>query len=107
MKLKGPLAVPPPETMGQTARQAVDCGLWPLREFENGVHRVNRKPRSGASVTNYLKAQGRFRHLGAEEIRRIEDESARQWKRIERLVSLDAPETEETQPKMTEQGEKP
>jgi pyruvate ferredoxin oxidoreductase beta subunit len=97
----------PPETMGQTARQAVDCGLWPLREFENGVHRVNRKPRSGASVTNYLKAQGRFRHLGAEEIRRIEDESARQWKRIERLVSLDAPETEETQPKMTEQGEKP
>jgi pyruvate ferredoxin oxidoreductase beta subunit len=42
---------------------AADSCLWPLYEVENGEHRITRKPRDKKPVSEWLKAQGRFKHL--------------------------------------------
>ncbi|MDR1922642.1 MAG: pyruvate synthase subunit beta [Candidatus Adiutrix sp.] len=55
----------------EIAREAVDCGLWPLQEFEAGEFRLNRKPGNIAGVKDYLKRQGRFRHLTDADMERI------------------------------------
>ena len=53
---------------------AVECGLYPLVEFESGklaaAFKIKPKP-----VEEYLKAQGRFKHLlnNPEEIRKIQE----------------------------------
>jgi pyruvate ferredoxin oxidoreductase beta subunit len=66
----------------ELAREAVDCGLWLLREFEAGVFRLNRVPRNLAGMKNYLKRQDRFRHLTDADVAHIaEQRDARlgQW----------------------------
>lgn len=58
----------------QVAKLAVETGLYPLIEYENGLVAARRtiipKP-----VEEYLKLQGRFKHLlkNPEEIRKIQD----------------------------------
>jgi pyruvate ferredoxin oxidoreductase beta subunit len=46
----------------EVAKLAIDTGLYPMVEWENGkvsaVRKITPKP-----VTEYLKAQGRFKHL--------------------------------------------
>jgi pyruvate ferredoxin oxidoreductase beta subunit len=44
------------------ARLAVECGLWPLKEAINGLV-VHTYVPSRRPVEEYLKLQGRFRHL--------------------------------------------
>ncbi|TAL16453.1 pyruvate ferredoxin oxidoreductase [bacterium] len=70
----------------KAARLAVECGLWPLFEAENGQITNARKIRRGIPVTEYLKIQKRFAHLmkkGAEErvgmIQAIADENIRKF----------------------------
>lgn len=45
-----------------TARRAVECGLWELYEVEDGVRTRTVEP-AFIPVADYLKPQGRFRHL--------------------------------------------
>jgi pyruvate ferredoxin oxidoreductase beta subunit len=46
----------------EVAKLAIDCGLYPLIEFENGkISGVRKIP--GKPVEEYLKTQGRFKHL--------------------------------------------
>ncbi len=45
------------------ARIAANTCVWPLYEVENGKVTVNYKPRQKLPVTEWLKTQGRFRHL--------------------------------------------
>lgn len=45
------------------AKLAVDTGFWPLYEIENGKWKINYKPRERKPVIEYLKTQGRFKHL--------------------------------------------
>jgi pyruvate ferredoxin oxidoreductase beta subunit len=47
----------------QIAKLAADTCVWPLYEVEDGVTTVNYKPRNKLPVTDWLKSQGRFRHL--------------------------------------------
>ncbi|MFA5156950.1 MAG: thiamine pyrophosphate-dependent enzyme [Candidatus Omnitrophota bacterium] len=62
-----------PELTFEVAKLAVDTGLYPLIEYENGkliaVRQIQPKP-----VEEYLKAQGRFKHLlnNPEEVRKIQ-----------------------------------
>ena len=67
----------------ELARAAVDCGLWYLAECEDGVVSVNRDPQAGgkgfADVAGYLQAQGRFRHLSAEDQELIEQHRNATW----------------------------
>ncbi|MCL4534310.1 MAG: thiamine pyrophosphate-dependent enzyme [Bacteroidetes bacterium] len=50
------------------ARLAVDCGLWPLFEVEDGGRRVTYAPVRRVPVADYIRAQGRFRHLTGDQI---------------------------------------
>ncbi|MDI6788406.1 MAG: thiamine pyrophosphate-dependent enzyme, partial [Planctomycetota bacterium] len=44
-------------------RIAVDTGYWPLYEIENGEYKLNYLPKEKKPITEWLKPQGRFRHL--------------------------------------------
>jgi len=50
-------------TMVEIARLAVETGLWPLVEWENGVVGQVKKVTRPKPVDEYLKLQGRYRHL--------------------------------------------
>jgi pyruvate ferredoxin oxidoreductase beta subunit len=47
----------------QIARLATDTCVWPLYEVENGVWKLNYKPREKKPLVEWFKSQGRFRHL--------------------------------------------
>jgi len=53
----------PPEQTIKIGKLAVDCKFWPLYEVENGVYKLNYKPSNPIPVVDYLKTQGRFKHL--------------------------------------------
>jgi len=60
----------------EVGRLGVNCGLIPLFEMENGSVTKVRKIKKQNSVQDYLKAQGRFKHLfagngGAEELEQL------------------------------------
>jgi pyruvate ferredoxin oxidoreductase beta subunit len=58
----------------QVARLAVECGLYPLIEYENGALAAVRQLTAPKPVEEYLKVQGRFKHLlgDPESIKRIQ-----------------------------------
>lgn len=66
------------------AKEAVDCGLWYLAEYENGEFKLNRNPKEFAPVEKYLKSQGRFSHLDEADIAHIIEERDEYWKKIRR-----------------------
>lgn len=45
------------------AKLAVDTCFWPLYEVENGVYKLNYKPKEKKPMIEYMKLQGRFKHL--------------------------------------------
>lgn len=49
----------------QLSRIAVETCYWPLFEIENGVTRVNMKPKAIKPLVDFLKPQGRFKHMFA------------------------------------------
>ncbi|MGQ9623092.1 MAG: thiamine pyrophosphate-dependent enzyme [Candidatus Caldatribacteriaceae bacterium] len=60
----------PSETL-KIMQLAVDCCIWPLYEVEDGVYRLTYKPKEKKPVEEWVKTQGRFRHLLAPENRRL------------------------------------
>jgi len=69
-------------------RQAVQCGMFPLYEVENGNYRISYNPENLKPVTDYLKAQGRFRHLSDAEIKKIQDKVDHDWARLKTFAGL-------------------
>ena len=74
MQIKGPrliLALAPcptgwdydPKDTVDIGRLAVKCGMWPLKEYVDGKVTHSRIPHPLVPVEEYLKTQGRFRHL--------------------------------------------
>ncbi len=65
---------------------AVDTCIWPLFEIENGKLTLNYKPKKKLPVEEYLKPQGRFRHIfkkGNEHmITEIQAEVDRRWEEL-------------------------
>ena len=45
------------------ARLAVETCYWPLFEVERGVWKINFTPKAKKPLVDWLKPQGRFRHL--------------------------------------------
>ncbi|MFQ6110099.1 MAG: thiamine pyrophosphate-dependent enzyme [Candidatus Aminicenantales bacterium] len=74
------------------AKLAADTCVWPLFEFENGRYRINYRPKEKKSVLEWLKPQGRFRHLFREEnagvVERIQRQVDKDWEELNRLASL-------------------
>ena len=61
----------------EVGRLAVETAIWPLYEMEKGVFTNVRKLKKRKQVEEYLKVQGRFKHLftmegGSEEIKKIQ-----------------------------------
>jgi pyruvate/2-oxoacid:ferredoxin oxidoreductase beta subunit/intein/homing endonuclease len=52
-----------PEFTCDIGRMAADTCAWPLYEVVNGQYRITYKPKEKKPVAEWLKLQGRFRHL--------------------------------------------
>ena len=52
-----------PKESAEIGHLAVKTGVWPLKEYENGVVTHTKLPRERLPVEDYLKKQGRFAHL--------------------------------------------
>lgn len=66
----------------EISREIVDCGLWYLAEFENGEFTLNRDPKQFSDVSEYLKKQGRFKHLSDDDINLIISSRDKKWNMI-------------------------
>lgn len=51
----------------ELSRLATDTCFWPLYEIEDGEWKLNYKPKEKLPITEWLKPQGRFKHLFKEE----------------------------------------
>jgi pyruvate ferredoxin oxidoreductase beta subunit len=83
------------ESMGiKLAQLALDTCVWPLYEVENGKYKINYTPREKKPVTEWLKPQGRFRHLFKEEnawmVEEIQKSVDRDWEELNRLAQITA-----------------
>ena len=78
-----------PEHMSpKVATAAVETNIFPLYEIENGLdYTINHKPKN-LPVETYLSLQGRYKHLGAEEIRAIQKETDRAWDELQRRADV-------------------
>lgn len=66
----------------ELGKLAVLTGLWPLYEAVNGEVRLTVQVPRREPVTKYLKAQGRFRHLDEEALKKIQERADRNAKRF-------------------------
>ena len=66
----------------EVARLAVLTGLWPLIEIDHGLFRLTFKPTKLRPVNDYLRIQGRFRHLSDSEIAEIQKIVENNWRRL-------------------------
>ena len=73
----------------EIARLAVQTRYWPVYEVENGKYKLNIKVPRPKPIEEFLKLQGRFRHLFKpqfqHEIKRIQEWVDENWKRITEL----------------------
>lgn len=62
----------------EVTRLAVETCYWPLFEVDKGVLKINFKPKQKLPVTEWIKMQGRFRHLNRPENAHVVTELQRQ-----------------------------
>jgi len=79
------------ESIGvELARLAVDTCIWPLYEVEKGKVKINYKPKVKKPVNEWIKLQGRFRHLFKEENAWVLEEFQKrvdeEWEELNRLA---------------------
>ncbi len=67
-------------------RLAVETGVFPLYEVENGKYRLNFDSSKLRPVRDYLTPQGRFRHLPKEEIERMQEGVNKEYQKLKRKV---------------------
>jgi pyruvate ferredoxin oxidoreductase beta subunit len=72
------------------SKLAMDTCFWPLYEVENGEYRLTYKPKKKLPIEEWLKSQGRFKHLfkpkkQTEVIESIQQAVDRRWGKIKKL----------------------
>ncbi len=73
----------PTHTAVSMGRLAVEAGVFPLYEIENGHYRISPDmPKKLRPITDYFKPQGRFRHLTADEIAVIQQRVNNEFKKL-------------------------
>jgi pyruvate ferredoxin oxidoreductase beta subunit/2-oxoisovalerate ferredoxin oxidoreductase beta subunit len=81
----------PPEICVKLARLAVRTKIFPLYEVTNGIeYKINIRPAEPMPVAEYLKLQGRFRHLTDDQIAQIQRTVDWEWEQLERKVKASA-----------------
>lgn len=77
----------PEEDTVDIAKLAIDTGFWPLYEVENGILKVTYKPKERKPVMEWLKSQGRYKHLFKPEneaiIESIQKHVDKVWEKLE------------------------
>lgn len=63
----------PPNKAIWIGRLAIETGVFPLYEVENGKYRMTHEPSELRPVEEYLRPQGRFRHLTPDLIGQIQE----------------------------------
>ena len=72
-----------PEDAVKLGRMVVQNCVFPLYEVENGEkYTLTMKIKDKKPIDDYLKLQGRFRHLKPEQIKRMQEEVDRNWARL-------------------------
>lgn len=77
-----------PEISVEIGRLAVQTGVFPLYEIEAGQYKLNVSPAKLKPVGDYLKLQGRFRHLSEETIQKIQDRVEKDYAKLKEKASL-------------------
>lgn len=64
-------------------RLAVETGAFPLYEVENGKYRMTMEiPKKLRPIGDYLKLQGRFRHLNPDDIEKVQARVNKEWRKL-------------------------
>ncbi len=78
------------------SRLAVETCYWPLYEIEDGVTRVTVKPKEKKPLVDFLKPQGRFKHMFAPEnewmLKQAQEEVDKNWGRLLKEEAFTAPQ---------------
>ncbi|MCT4596631.1 MAG: thiamine pyrophosphate-dependent enzyme [Vallitalea sp.] len=71
---------------------AVDTCFWPLFEVVNGEYKLSYKPKKKRPISDWLEAQGRFKHVAKNEevVAEIQAEIDRRWEKLLRLCGEEA-----------------
>ncbi len=75
----------PTEETVRIGRLAVESGIFPLYEVEDGRYKLSFDFPELRPIKNYLKMQGRFRHLTDETIEKIQERVIREYEKIKEL----------------------
>ncbi|MFO8164575.1 MAG: pyruvate synthase subunit PorB [Thermodesulfobacteriota bacterium] len=78
----------PPELSIKAGRLAVEAGVFPLYEVEHGRYRFTGKIERLRPVKEYLKIQGRFRHLSEEMIDTIQKRIVEEYEKLKKKVEM-------------------
>jgi len=70
----------------EIGRLAVETGIFPLYEVEDGRYRLNIDRPKLKPIEEYLKTQGRFRHLPDEEIEKIQKRVTEEYRKLKAKV---------------------
>ncbi len=74
------------------SRLAVETCYWPLYEVENGIVKITFKPKKKKPIVDFLKPQGRFKHLFKPEnewvINKLQEDLDSEWERLQKEESL-------------------
>jgi len=74
----------------ELARLAVQTRMFPLYEVDAGVYKINMKPKE-TPIEDYLRLQGRFRHLPEEIVEYTKKSVTEEWNHLLRLEKFTLP----------------
>ena len=78
----------------ELSKEAVETNFWPLFEVEDGVYKINQKPKDRKPIVDWMKKQGRFKHLfkpGNEHILETSQQHVdAEWEKLLKLEAKDA-----------------
>ncbi len=72
----------PPDLSVRIGRLAVETGIFPLYEVENGQYKLSFDFPKLRPVTDYLKLQGRFGHLSPDDINKIQTRVTEEYEKL-------------------------
>jgi pyruvate ferredoxin oxidoreductase beta subunit len=78
----------PPELSIKAGRLAVETGVFPLYEVEHGRYKLTIDTGKLRPVKDYLKIQGRFRHLDEAMIAKIQQRVVEEYERLKKKVKM-------------------
>lgn len=78
----------PPQLAIHAGRLAVETGMFPLYEVEQGRYRLNVDFPELRPIEEYLKIQGRFRHLTPEMIVEIQQRVREEYEKLKKKVRM-------------------